>query len=276
MCQALVRGRALRQRLNGRIAADAARRSTADGVHKLPNERRGQDGGHRLIQEPEAATDVPRACAEACAQVIELARRVSPIGKSRRDLRTPAWLRWPTYAALRSAALNFTSTRLSIEDARIRALPARAARPYACALRHRQRAAYQPVTQPAWVKPGGSTNPRGSGRWTFHEYHDTELLSVRRSDRARQRRLQAPTRLCSSRPSSSAVRGPSRPRSFRRSRQSRRASSCAGPIRGPRRPKMLGSALVPQTVPRERCAQLRSMWRSPTGNERELYPSVWC
>jgi formiminotetrahydrofolate cyclodeaminase len=62
------------------------------------------------------ATDVPLACAEACAQVIELARRVAPLG-NRGVISDAGVASVAAYAALRSAALNVTINVPSIKDA---------------------------------------------------------------------------------------------------------------------------------------------------------------
>jgi formiminotetrahydrofolate cyclodeaminase len=118
MCQALGEAEALRQRLNGMIAADAQAFDALMAAYKLPRtsdeDKMARD---RAIQDAlKQATDVPLGCAEACAQVIELARRVAPIG-NRAVISDAGVASLAAYAALRSAALNVYINAPSIKDA---------------------------------------------------------------------------------------------------------------------------------------------------------------
>jgi len=116
--QALGEAEALRQRLNGMIAADAQAFDALMAAYKLPRtsdeDKMARD---RVIQDAlKQATDVPLACAEACAQVIELARRVAPLG-NRAVISDAGVASLAAYAALRSAALNVYINAPSIKDA---------------------------------------------------------------------------------------------------------------------------------------------------------------
>jgi formiminotetrahydrofolate cyclodeaminase len=118
MRQALGEAEALRQRLTAMIAADVQAFDALMAAYKLPRatdeDKLARSGA---IQDAlKQATDVPLACAEACGQVIELARAVAPIG-NRGVISDAGVASLAAYAALRSAALNVTINAPSIKDA---------------------------------------------------------------------------------------------------------------------------------------------------------------
>ncbi|HEX4584006.1 MAG TPA: cyclodeaminase/cyclohydrolase family protein [Burkholderiaceae bacterium] len=118
MRQALAEAEALRQRLTQMIEADVQAFGALMAAYKLPRAT-DEDKLARAAAIQDAlkqATDVPLACAEACAQVIDLARRVAPCGN--RGVISDAGVASVTaYAALRSAALNVYINAPSIKDA---------------------------------------------------------------------------------------------------------------------------------------------------------------
>jgi formiminotetrahydrofolate cyclodeaminase len=118
MRQALAEAEALRRRLTEMIEADVQAFGALMAAYKLPRAT-DQDRLSRAAAVQDAlkqATDVPLACAEACAQVIDLARRVAPAGD--RGVISDAGVAAVTaYAALRSAALNVYINVPSIKDA---------------------------------------------------------------------------------------------------------------------------------------------------------------
>jgi formiminotetrahydrofolate cyclodeaminase len=118
MRQALAEAEALRQGLTQMIEADVQAFGALMAAYKLPRatdeDKLARAGA---IQDAlKRATDVPLACAEACAQVIELARRVAPLG-NRGVISDAGVASVAAYAALRSAALNVTINVPSIKDA---------------------------------------------------------------------------------------------------------------------------------------------------------------
>jgi len=118
MRRALAEAEALRQRLTAMSEADVQAFDALMAAYKLPRtsdeDKMARD---RVIQDAlKQATDVPLACAEACAQVIELARRVAPIG-NRAVISDAGVASLAAYAALRSAALNVYINAPSIKDA---------------------------------------------------------------------------------------------------------------------------------------------------------------
>ena len=117
MRQALRESEALRQRLTAMIAADARAFDDLLAAYKLPRDNEDQKLARgRAIQEAlKQATDVPLACAEACAELIDLAQRVTPIG-SRSVISDAGVASLAAYAALRSAALNVYINVPAIKD----------------------------------------------------------------------------------------------------------------------------------------------------------------
>ncbi len=117
MQRTLSEAEALRQRLTAMITDDVQAFDALMAAYKLPRlteEERVFRG--RAIQEAlKQATDVPLACAQACAEVIELARRVAPIG-NRGVISDAGVASLAAYAGLRSAALNVYINAPSIKD----------------------------------------------------------------------------------------------------------------------------------------------------------------
>lgn len=118
MRRALEEADALRRRLTAMIEDDIQAFNGLLAAYKLP---RGTDeqklSRGRAIQDAlKQATDVPLACAEACAEVIDLAQRIAPVG-SRGVISDAGVASLAAYAALRSAALNVYINVPSIQDA---------------------------------------------------------------------------------------------------------------------------------------------------------------
>jgi formiminotetrahydrofolate cyclodeaminase len=118
MRQALAEAEALRHRLTASIQDDVQAFDALMAAYRLPratDEDKLARG--RAIQDAlKRATDVPLACAGACAEVIELARRVAPIGH-RGVISDAGVASAAAYAGLRSAALNVAINVPSIQDA---------------------------------------------------------------------------------------------------------------------------------------------------------------
>jgi formiminotetrahydrofolate cyclodeaminase len=117
MRQALGEAEALRQRLTALIEDDVRAFEALMAAYKLPRATdedklaRGAAIQHALKQ----ATDVPLACASACAEVIGLSQRIAPIGH--RGVISDAGVAvLAAHAALRSAALNVYINVPSIKD----------------------------------------------------------------------------------------------------------------------------------------------------------------
>ena len=109
---------ALRQRLTEMIAEDVQAFDALMAAYRLPRssdaekQARSQAIQHALKQ----ATDVPLDCAAACAEVIELARQLAPIG-NRGVISDAGVAALSAHAALRSAALAVYINVPSIKDA---------------------------------------------------------------------------------------------------------------------------------------------------------------
>jgi formiminotetrahydrofolate cyclodeaminase len=118
MRAALGEAEALRQRLTAMIAEDVEAFDALMAAYKLPRATEEEKTVRsRAVQEAlKQATDVPLACAQACAQVIELARRVAPTG-NRGVISDAGVAALAAHAALRSAALNVHINVPSIKDA---------------------------------------------------------------------------------------------------------------------------------------------------------------
>jgi len=105
--QALDQAEALRRRLTGLIEDDVQAFESLMAAYKLPRatepDKLARDRAvqHALKQ----ATDVPLACASACAELIDLAQRVARIG-SRAVISDAGVAALVAHAGLRSAALN--------------------------------------------------------------------------------------------------------------------------------------------------------------------------
>jgi methenyltetrahydrofolate cyclohydrolase len=117
MRQALAEAEALRQRLTAMIEDDVQAFEALMAAYTLPRAT-DQDRltrGAAIQQALQQATDVPLACASACAEVIGLSQRVAPIGH--RGVISDAGVAVLTaHAALRSAALNVYINVPSIKD----------------------------------------------------------------------------------------------------------------------------------------------------------------
>jgi len=109
---------ALRQRLTAMIAADVQAFDSLMDAYGLPRGTQEEklSRGAAIQQALKQATDVPLACAEACADVIDLARRVAPIG-NRGVISDAGVASLAADAALRSAALNVYINAPLIKDA---------------------------------------------------------------------------------------------------------------------------------------------------------------
>jgi methenyltetrahydrofolate cyclohydrolase len=117
MRQALSEAEALRQRLTEMIAADVQAFDALMAAYKLPRAT-DQDKlvrGRAIQDALKQATEVPLACAGACAEVIELSRRVASIG-NRGVISDAGVASLVAHAALRSAALNVYINVPSIKD----------------------------------------------------------------------------------------------------------------------------------------------------------------
>jgi formiminotetrahydrofolate cyclodeaminase len=108
----------LRQRLTAMIADDVQAFDALMAAYKLPRATEQEKLSRaRAVQDAlKQATDVPLACAEACAEVIDLALRVAPIG-NRGVISDAGVASAAAYAGLRSAALNVYINAPSIKDA---------------------------------------------------------------------------------------------------------------------------------------------------------------
>jgi len=117
MRQTLDQAEALRQRLTAMIEADVQAFDSLMAAYKLPRASEQEKASRtRAVQQAlKQATDVPLGCAEACAEVIELARRVAPIG-NRNVISDAGVASLAAYAGLRSAALNVAINAPSIQD----------------------------------------------------------------------------------------------------------------------------------------------------------------
>jgi formiminotetrahydrofolate cyclodeaminase len=117
MRQALSEAEALRQRLTEMIVADVQAFDALMAAYKLPRAT-DQDKlvrGRAIQDALKLATEVPLACAGACAEVIELSRRVASIG-NRGVISDAGVASLAAHAALRSAALNVYINVPSIKD----------------------------------------------------------------------------------------------------------------------------------------------------------------
>ena len=109
---------ALRQRLTAMIQDDVQAFDALMAAYRLPRATEEQTlaRGRAVQQALKQATDVPLACAQACAEVIELARRVAPTG-NRGVISDAGVASLVACAGLRSAALNVAINAPSIHDA---------------------------------------------------------------------------------------------------------------------------------------------------------------
>jgi formiminotetrahydrofolate cyclodeaminase len=117
MRRALDEAEALRRRLTAMIEADVQAFDALLAAYKLPRgtEEQKLSRGRAIQEALKQATDVPLACAEACADVVDLALRVAPSG-SRGVISDAGVAAQAAYAALRSAALNVYINVPSIQD----------------------------------------------------------------------------------------------------------------------------------------------------------------
>jgi formiminotetrahydrofolate cyclodeaminase len=118
MREALREAEALRERLTAMIAADVEAFDGLMAAYKLPRaSEEDKLARGRAIQEGlKRATDVPLSCAEACGQVIGLAKRIASIG-NRGVISDAGVAALAAQAGLRSAALNVYINAPSIKDA---------------------------------------------------------------------------------------------------------------------------------------------------------------
>jgi methenyltetrahydrofolate cyclohydrolase len=116
--EALARSEALRQRLTSMIADDVQAFDALMAAYKLPrasdDEKRART--EAIQQALKLATDVPLACAAACAEVIEVTQRVALIG-SKAVISDAGVATLAAHAGLCSAALNVDINVPSIKDA---------------------------------------------------------------------------------------------------------------------------------------------------------------
>jgi methenyltetrahydrofolate cyclohydrolase len=115
--EALGKTETLRTALTRMISDDVRAFDTLMAAYRLP---RSHDEEKRVRSEAiqsalKQATDVPLACAQACLEVIELAREVAMIG-NRGVISDSGVSTLAAYAALRSAALNVDINVPSIKD----------------------------------------------------------------------------------------------------------------------------------------------------------------
>jgi len=117
MRQSLDEAEALRRRLTGMIAEDVQAFDALMAAYKLPrtSEQDRSTRAQAIQQALKRATDVPLACAQACAEVIELAQRIASSG-NRSVISDAGVASVAGYAALRSAALNVWINVPSIKD----------------------------------------------------------------------------------------------------------------------------------------------------------------
>jgi methenyltetrahydrofolate cyclohydrolase len=117
MRRALSEAETLRQRLTAMIADDVQAFDALMAAYKLPRATEDQklSRGRAIQEATKRATDVPLACAEACAELIAVAQRVAPAG-SRHVISDAGVASLAAYAALRSAALNVYINVPSIQD----------------------------------------------------------------------------------------------------------------------------------------------------------------
>ena len=117
MSRALGEAEALRRRLTAMIEADVQAFDGLMAAYKLPRttEQEKASRTNAVQQALKQATDVPLGCAEACAEVIELARRLAPLG-NRNVISDAGVASLAAYAGLRSAALNVVINAPSIQD----------------------------------------------------------------------------------------------------------------------------------------------------------------
>jgi methenyltetrahydrofolate cyclohydrolase len=118
MRDTLRQAEALRQRLTAMIQDDVQAFDALMAAYRLPraSEEQTLARGRAVQQALKQATDVPLACAQACAEVIELARRVAPIG-NRGVISDAGVASLAACAGLRSASLNVAINAPSIQDA---------------------------------------------------------------------------------------------------------------------------------------------------------------
>ncbi len=118
MREALGEAEALRQRLTDMIAEDVQAFESLMAAYKLArsNDDEKQRRSRAIQDALKQATDVPLACAAACAEVIELSQRVAGIG-NRAVISDAGVAVLAGHAGLRSAALNVEINVPSIKDA---------------------------------------------------------------------------------------------------------------------------------------------------------------
>lgn len=118
MRDALREAEALRERLTAIITEDVEAFDGLMAAYKLPRASEDEKLARgRAIQEGlKRATDVPLSCAEACAQVVALSRRIASTG-NRGVISDAGVAALAAQAALRSAALNVYINAPAIKDA---------------------------------------------------------------------------------------------------------------------------------------------------------------
>jgi formiminotetrahydrofolate cyclodeaminase len=117
MRQALGEAETLRARLTAMVADDVQAFDALMAAYKLPKASEPEKAARtQAIQAGlKQATDVPMACAEACAEVVGLAHRIAATG-SRGVISDAGVAAVAAWAALRSAALNVYINVPSIKD----------------------------------------------------------------------------------------------------------------------------------------------------------------
>lgn len=113
----LAQAEALRGRLTDLIRADVEAFDQVMAAYGLPKDGEAQKQARtRAIQDAlKAATDVPLACAGACAEVVRLSRTVADLG-NRNVVADAGVAVLAGHAALRGAALNVYVNTNAIED----------------------------------------------------------------------------------------------------------------------------------------------------------------
>ena len=118
MREALARSESLREQLTAMVAADVQVFEALMAAYKLPRstDQEKLARGQAIQEALKQATDVPLECAAACAEVLDLSRRVALQGH-RSVISDAGVAALVAHAALRSAALNVFINVPSIQDA---------------------------------------------------------------------------------------------------------------------------------------------------------------